>query len=127
MTQGTFVNHISFMVRTLCDERNQIYNSSVPRTYGTLYLEKNLKIDNIFIHSCIHTYVIKNKAFSICVYFRNLSIFKAFKMNPSKRSTFLFKYKEPQINNLKELNSKITPIKRIDFMAAHGDMLIVLI
>lgn len=44
-------------------------------------------------------------------------------MNLAIRSTFFFKYKEPQIEILKDLSSKLTPIKLIDFRAAHGEML----
>lgn len=44
-------------------------------------------------------------------------------MNPTIKIIFSFKYKEPQINSLKALSSKVTPLKRNTFQDANGNIL----
>lgn len=45
-------------------------------------------------------------------------------MNPPPRKrTFSFWYKEPQIDNLKALSSRVTPIKHNKFLTTYGNIL----
>lgn len=75
------------------------------------------------MHPFTHSYIIKKKALSICVYCRNISIYKSLRMNPARKNTFIFKYKEPKIDNLKELSSKVTPPKHNKFQDVYGSIL----
>lgn len=44
-------------------------------------------------------------------------------MNLVRKNTFLFKYKEPQIDILKALNSKVTQLKHTNFQVAYVNIL----
>lgn len=48
-------------------------------------------------------------------------------MNPAIKNTFIFKYKEPKIDSLKALSSKVTPPKNNKFQNVYGSILELLI
>lgn len=78
---------------------------------------------------CIHPHTLlqlekKAKLLVVSYLFKESKMFS--KLNPKRRSTFQFKYKEPKIGSLKDLISKLTLIKLIDFVKNHGKILEIL-
>jgi hypothetical protein len=47
-------------------------------------------------------------------------------MNPERRSTFQFKYKNVDLASLQKLSAKVTPIKLNNFMQNYGRILDIL-
>lgn len=79
-----------------------------------------------FIHAFIHhKHKHKNKALCIlCSLQEYTRTFSKVIMNPPPmKITFSFRYKEPKIDSLKALSSRVTPIKNNKFRAAYGNIL----